>query len=90
MPLYPYRCQCGHTLNRLRKYDQRDDPQTCPECGKPMERKATAHHAPPDGVYSYCPNIGNMERHARRAEQIAKREAAKRHGEYIPPVVTPE
>ena len=90
MPIYEYACPTGHLTEKLRKFGERDQAVTCPECGAPMERIFSAHHAPPDGIYSYCPNIGDPERHARRQEQIAKREEARRHGERISPVVDAE
>lgn len=96
-PIYEYRCPHGHTTQRLRKYEKRDEPVACAgcivasgECGVPMGRIFSAHHAPPDGIYSYCPNIGDPEKHARRDEQIAKRREAAKHGERISPVVDAE
>ncbi len=92
MPLYEYQCTAEpHTpVTMLRKHKERGDPIACPECGAPMEPIFSAHHAQPDGIYSYCPNIGDPNKHARRNEQIAKREEAAKHGERINPVVDAE
>ncbi len=33
MPLYEYACQtCGQAFEKIRKYDERHDPTTCPNC----------------------------------------------------------
>jgi putative FmdB family regulatory protein len=35
MPIYEYACrQCGTAFERRLKYDERLNPQTCPECGR--------------------------------------------------------
>jgi putative FmdB family regulatory protein len=59
MPLYEYRCGEGHTAERLRKFDARDDATRCERCGSAMSRVFSAHHAPVDGIYSYAPNLGD-------------------------------
>ena len=33
MPLYNYRCREGHITEDLRKYDKRNAPMVCGECG---------------------------------------------------------
>ena len=81
MPIYVYRCANGHNTERLRKVSERADSFDCLQCGEPTEPIVTAPHVLPDGVYSYAPNIGNMTKHARRQEQIAKRNEARKHGE---------
>lgn len=40
----------------------------CPDCGAPTEYILSAHHAPPDGIYSYAPNIGTADNYERKAE----------------------
>ena len=35
MPLYQFECDSCHTkFDDLRKYDERDEPAECPECGQ--------------------------------------------------------
>ena len=39
MPLYQYECNsCERQFDDLRKYDERDDPAECPECGHAARR----------------------------------------------------
>jgi putative FmdB family regulatory protein len=76
--LYDFRCGNGHTHERLRRYEHRDEPATCLECGESSERIVSAHHTAPDGVYSYSPNLGSPSEHERRYEQA--REQGERLG----------
>jgi putative FmdB family regulatory protein len=71
MPLYDYQCEAGHTMEALRRYDQRDDAPTC-SCGKAMRRTVSRTHVPPDGVYSYAPNMGDANAFERRHEALRK------------------
>ena len=80
MPLFEYRCPNGHIHNRLRKIDERSDPARCLQCDAMTEPIISAPHVPPDGVYSYAPNIGDPNAHDRRNEIIKERNAAKREG----------
>lgn len=73
MPLYDYTCPDGHTTTRLVRFDERDEAWTC-GCGQPTEREFPMPHVPPDGVYSYCPNIGDANVHERRNEAIRARD----------------
>jgi putative FmdB family regulatory protein len=75
MPLYEYKCADGHTHQRLRKMAERDEPCTCLECDLPAEPIISAPHVPPDGVYSYAPNIGtakDFERKQAKMERMAE------------------
>lgn len=72
MPIYEYSCG-RHTHERLRKYEHRDEPATCLECGEPSERILSAHHNAPDGVYSYAPNTGSPSEFERRYEDARGR-----------------
>ena len=84
MPLFDYRCDAGHTVERLRKYEARDEPLTCDDkitltfasrgpvepltCGLPMHRILSAPHVEPDGVYSHEPNLGSKDAFDRKYE----------------------
>lgn len=70
MPIYSYVCPAGHQRDHLRKYEQRDDSVTCEECGESMRRTMSVANIPPDGVYSYEPNIGSKEKFERQHEQL--------------------
>lgn len=75
MPLWEFECEDGHRADRLRSIATRDDPIVC-SCGKPARRvEISAAHVPPDGVYSYAPNIGDPERFER--QRAAMREGKK-------------
>ena len=75
MPIYEYRCASAHTVERIRKYEERDDELTCGECGTPMGRLFSAHHRQPDGIYSYDHPIGDAEKFDRKWEGMkAERE----------------
>jgi hypothetical protein len=71
MPLYEYSCEHGHQHEVIRSYDRRDDAWGCLDCGAPMQRlEVSRSHVPPDGVYSYAPNVGDPERFERQREAI--------------------
>ena len=36
MPVYIYKCEKSHYTERLRSFDLRNDPLSCPECDQPM------------------------------------------------------
>ena len=80
MPIYEYRCTNGHIHERLRKYDDRDEPAWCIHCDAQALRKMSAPHVPPDGVYSYCPNVGSMDTFERKRAKIEKMNEAKKDG----------
>lgn len=69
MPLYEFRCTQGHAEERLRRYENRDEPLTC-VCGLAMQRVFSRAHCAPDGVYSYAPNIGDADRFERQRQAI--------------------
>lgn len=76
-PQFEYRCPNRHTQTKLRKFEERDQPLVC-ECGEPMDRIWSAHHAQPDGIYSYEPNIGSADNFERKQAMIERnRERAK-------------
>lgn len=57
MPLYVYRCDARHETEYLTRFGTRP-PTQCPRCGRKVERIMAPAAIPPDGVYSYEPNIG--------------------------------
>ncbi len=67
MPIYDYRCEAGHTAERLVRYDARDDARVC-HCGLPLARVMHVPHAVPDGMYSYSPNVGSERAFEQRRE----------------------
>lgn len=69
MPIYEYRCPEQHVTPKIRKYADRDDPVEC-RCGAPAERIWSNTHCPPDGVYSYAPNVGDPDRFERQRAAI--------------------
>lgn len=70
MPLWDFACENGHTAERLRRIGERDAPLAC-HCGQPMTRvEISLSHVPPDGIYSYAPNIGDPERFERQRAAI--------------------
>jgi hypothetical protein len=73
-PLYDFRCANGHTHQRLRSYEGRDEPAKCLLCDAPTERLFPLPHVPPDGIYSYAPNIGSAEAFERKEAKIRERE----------------
>ena len=81
-PLYEYTCPNDHTTTELVPFDQSLTPIDCPTCGKPAERDFPIPHMPPDGIYSYCPNIGTPEQFERRKADADAR--ADRTGTYKP------
>lgn len=44
MPTYDYKCPAGHRFEQFRSISRRNDPATCPECGKPAALIVTAPH----------------------------------------------
>lgn len=72
MPLYAYRCPYGHEHENLRSYEQRMTADPCPTCGAPTEYIISAPHVEPDGVHSYCPNIGSADNYERKHEKHRK------------------
>ena len=75
MPIYSYRDQHGHTFDKLRPWRLADQPAICLICGCEGTRIMTAHHAPPDGVYSYAPNLGDEAKFQRNLEGIERLKA---------------
>lgn len=69
-PRYDWRCEDGHMHEGVSSYERRDDPRTCPTCGKPAQRLFPFTHSPPSGVYSYEPNIGDPGVFERRRAAI--------------------
>lgn len=69
-PIWEFECTDGHKSDRLRSIASRDEPIDC-HCGKPATRvEISAVHVPPDGIYSYAPNIGDPERFERQRAAI--------------------
>jgi hypothetical protein len=71
MPLFEFCCPtCAAHVETIRPIDRRDAPMAC-SCGAAMARvEIAASHVPPDGVYSYAPNIGDPERFERQRQAI--------------------
>lgn len=69
MPLYDYKCPGGHITEKIRKYLDRDQPVLC-HCGEMTARMAPLPHCPPDGIYSYAPNIGSANAFEKRQQAI--------------------
>jgi putative FmdB family regulatory protein len=79
MPIYEYRCPAGHTTERLRKYEERDDFLLCPKCPEVVgtRRIVSAHHQAPDGIYSYEPNVGSPVDFVRKLAALEERRARR-------------
>jgi hypothetical protein len=70
MPLYEWTCADGHLVERMRRYGDRDLPETC-HCGKPSTRvEISKVHCSPDGIYSYAPNLGSEQAFERKRSAI--------------------
>ena len=82
MPIYEYRCPDGHVHELLRSYDERDRKSNCPECRKRATKIVSAHHQPPDGIYSHTPNIGSADDFERKVADADAR--AERTGTFKP------
>lgn len=78
MPIYDYKCPDGHITTRLVRWSQKPDTVPCKTCGKGAKWQFPAVHVPPDGVYSYEPNLGDPDQFDRRQEEIraSKEDAA--------------
>ena len=71
MPIFERLCPAGHVSDVIRSYERRDEPVPCPECGAETTRlEVSRSHVPPDGVYSYMPNIGDPERFERQRHAV--------------------
>jgi hypothetical protein len=79
-PIYSYLCPYGHRHETLRKYEHRFDADPCPKCGAPTDYVISAPHVEPDGVHSYCPNLGSADNYERKAElhRVQQEERAER------------
>lgn len=70
MPIYEYRCPQGHVTEKIRSYVGRDDFVAC-QCGHPAPRiEISRTHVEPDGMYSYCPDIGDKRAFERRQQML--------------------
>lgn len=45
MPLYDFKCECGHADSEYRAVANWDDPMICPICGGKMRHDLVAQHA---------------------------------------------
>ena len=77
MALFEYTCTgCGRTEKHLRPFARKYDPATCSVCGVLMRAvEISATHVEPDGIYSYCPNVGDPGQFERRL--IAQKNGVK-------------
>jgi hypothetical protein len=70
-PIFEYACEDGHRTETIRPANRRADYLPCAQCGKATTPQfPTRTHCPPDGVYSYAPNIGCPERFERQRQAI--------------------
>lgn len=70
MPRYNYQCPRGHDTEVWRKMGNRRRAVACETCGKPARLVLSRTHCPPDGVYSYAPNVGDPARFERQLHAI--------------------
>jgi putative FmdB family regulatory protein len=71
VPIFEYECPEHHRHEVIRSFANRDTPWGCLTCGGTMSRlEVSVSHVPPDGVYSYAPNIGDPERFERQRQAI--------------------
>ncbi|MEO1944791.1 MAG: FmdB family zinc ribbon protein [Candidatus Thioglobus sp.] len=41
MPLFEYKCKSNHVSEHIVSFDNREEPQVCPDCGEPSHFKQT-------------------------------------------------
>ena len=58
MPLRVFRCEAGHESEHLLRMSDETRVLPCLTCGEDAERILAIGWIPPDGTYSYEPNIG--------------------------------
>lgn len=82
MPSYDYKCEAGHYMSAFRKISSRHDAPACKDCGANTVLIMSAPHVGPDGIYSYCPNVGtewdferkrSAVREGRKVQQVTRR-----------------
>lgn len=83
MPIYEYRCACGHVTEELRRIGERGTSAACEHCGSTASLVISRTHSPPDGVYSYAPNLGTEESFERKRNAI--KEGIKVYPKEAPP-----
>ena len=79
MPIYTYRCECGHVQDDFRTMASRDEPMPCECCGQPMERDTVPQSVSvqadwTDPIYSDAAGIA--------PEQVPEARARFKHHEY--------
>jgi hypothetical protein len=67
--IYEYQCPERHITEKMRKIADRHQPVEC-KCGKQASLIISRPHCPPDGIYSYAPNIGDANTFDRRHEML--------------------
>ncbi len=67
--IYQYLCPEKHLTELMRKMDNRHDPVEC-SCGKPASLIISKTRRQPDGIYSYCPNVGSEADFERKRNAI--------------------
>jgi hypothetical protein len=70
--IYEYSCPEKHITVRWRKMAERHDPVECESCKEPASLIISKTHRQPDGIYSYCPNVGSEEAFVRKRDAIAR------------------
>ncbi len=56
MPMYEYSCgTCGQKTELIRRYAQRDEPASCPDCGAEAKRGLSAFAVRGDGIARSAP-----------------------------------
>lgn len=89
MPIYEYKCACGHTVDKFLKLEEYDKPQRC-ECGQYMTKQFSAPMVRGDYPPYECPITGrmiegraahreNLARHGCRVLEPGEREQVERH-----------
>ncbi len=76
MPIYDFKCQCGHKEEKLISLANREDNFPCPDCGKEMRRVISPCRFKLDGCSGDFPTAYDAwERTHNEALSKAKRRA---------------
>ncbi len=68
--IYEYVCASEHRTERIRKIAERHDPLPCDTCQGETHLIISKTHRQPDGIYSYCPNVGSEQAFERKRDAI--------------------
>ena len=82
MPLYPYKCKCGHEDDHYAKIGETKLP--CPKCGRKMARQLHGNFGINMGVGPYGYYDDNLQTYVRtnahRREVMAEQGVSEGHG----------